>query len=87
MGDDQYRSSAWYVRNANGFCRSDMNSKDFAEFIWADWLRSWLPLDAGLTRDDAKAATTAAMAVVTDDSAKDIQGWVGKKPSHECADW
>jgi hypothetical protein len=57
MGDDPYRSLAWYVRNAHGFCRSDMGSKDFAEFIWADWLRPQLKLEADWTREDAKAAT------------------------------
>jgi hypothetical protein len=87
MGDDKYRSLAWYVRNAHGFCRSDMDSKDFAEFIWADWLRPRLKLEADWTRDDAKAATEAAMALVTGDTAKDVQGWVGKNPSHKCADW
>jgi hypothetical protein len=86
MGDDQYRSLAWYVRNAGGFCRSNMDSKDFAEFIWADWLRPRLKLPADWTRDDAKAATEAAMELVTSDAAKDVQGWVGKNPSHKCAD-
>lgn len=41
LPDDAYRTLAWRVRKKDGFCRAYMNGKtDFAEFQWADWLRS-----------------------------------------------
>jgi hypothetical protein len=86
MGDDPYRSLAWYIRNAGGFCRSDMSSKDFAEFVWADWLRPRLNLPADWTPDNGKAAADKAMDLVTSDAAKNVSGWVGRNPSHKCAD-
>jgi hypothetical protein len=86
MGDDPYRSLAWYVRNAGGFCRSDMNSKDFAEFVWADWLRPRVTLPANWTPENGKTAANEAMELVTSDVAKNVPGWVGKNPSHKCAD-
>ena len=30
---------AYLVRKNDGFCRTLMEQKEFAEFIWADWLR------------------------------------------------
>ena len=43
LPDDPYRTLAWMVRKENGFCRSLMKQKEFAEFIWADWMRNKLP--------------------------------------------
>jgi hypothetical protein len=38
--DDPYRTLAWLVRKADGFCRALMDpAPPFAEFAWADWLR------------------------------------------------
>jgi hypothetical protein len=49
MPDDPYRTLAWMVRKRDGYCRSKMGGHtDFAEFQWADWLRTQptLPLAA-----------------------------------------
>ena len=40
MADDPYRSLAWFVRQKGGFCKT---AREFAEFAWADWLRSKSP--------------------------------------------
>jgi hypothetical protein len=39
LPDDPYRTLAWMVRKRDGFCRALMQQKEFAEFIWADWMR------------------------------------------------
>ena len=48
LPDDPYRTLAWMVRKADGYCRALMTPSPppFAEFRWADWLRkrSDLPL-------------------------------------------
>jgi hypothetical protein len=41
LPDDPYRTLAWMVRKANGYCRALMKPAPppFAEFLWADWMR------------------------------------------------
>jgi hypothetical protein len=52
LPDDPYRTLAWMVRKADGFCRAFMNPPPpFAEFRWADWMRD------KLDRDQVAAAT------------------------------
>jgi hypothetical protein len=41
MADDPFRSLAWFARQKGGFCK---NSREFAEFAWADWFRSKSPM-------------------------------------------
>jgi hypothetical protein len=49
LPDDPYRTLAWMLRKADGFCRARMTPSPppFAEFRWADWMRgkSELPFD------------------------------------------
>ena len=39
LPDDPYRTLAWMLRKDGSICRKQMESTDFAEFWWADWLR------------------------------------------------
>jgi hypothetical protein len=87
LPDDAYRSLAWRLRKNGGFCRSTMLHKEFAEFIWADWLRMRpeVPIDA--VRASAKKMLPIALALASSPAAKDVPGYVGDKPSgFKCAD-
>jgi hypothetical protein len=87
MPDDPYRSLAWRLRKEGGFCRSTMPQKEFAEFIWADWLRKQPELPADAVRASAKKTLPAALALARSAAAKDVLGYVGDKPSgFKCAD-
>jgi hypothetical protein len=85
MPDDPYRSLAWRLRKEDGFCRANMQQVEFAEFVWADWLRMQpeLPLDE--VRASAAKTLPIALALVRGPRAKDIPGYVGDKQSG-CAD-
>ncbi len=54
MPDDPYRTLAWMLRKADGYCRGLMKPAPppFAEFRWADWMR----FQYGLTADKVKEA-------------------------------
>jgi hypothetical protein len=87
LPDDPYRSLAWRLRKNDGFCRSIMPQKEFAEFIWADWLRKQpgLPIDA--VRASAKEMLPTALTLARSPAAKDVPGYVGDKPSgFKCPD-
>jgi hypothetical protein len=89
LPDDPYRSLAWRLRKNDppGFCRSIMPQKEFAEFIWADFLRMQpgLPVDA--VRASAKKMLPTALALARSPAAKDVPGYVGDKPSgFKCPD-
>ena len=81
MPDDPYRSLAWRVRKDNGFCRSAMQQKEFAEFIWADWLRQQPQLPADAVRASAAKMLPTAMALVRSPAAQAIPGYVGPQPA------
>lgn len=59
MPDDPYRTLAWMVRKADGYCRALMlpAPPPFAEFAWADWMRQ----RADLPFDDVRRATDPAL--------------------------
>jgi hypothetical protein len=82
MPDDPYRSLARYVRKANGFCRSIMKQKEFAEFIWADFLRTRPEVPADKVRAAAKdeELVQTAVKLARSPAAKDLPGYVGDKP-------
>jgi hypothetical protein len=87
LPDDPYRSLAWRLRKNDGFCRSIMPQKEFAEFIWADWLRMRPELPVDAVRASAKEMLPTALALARSPAAKDVPGYVGDKPSgFKCPD-
>jgi hypothetical protein len=57
--DDPYRTLAWMVRKRDGFCRALMQQKEFAEFIWADWMRGKIEPAAQVAAGPKKFLETA----------------------------
>jgi hypothetical protein len=89
LPDDPYRSLAWRLRKNDppGFCRSIMQQKEFAEFIWADWLRKQKELPVDAVRASAEKMLPTALALAHSAAAKDVPGYVGDKPSDfKCPD-
>jgi hypothetical protein len=87
LPDDPYRSLAWRLRKNDGFCRSIMPQKEFAEFIWADWLRKQPGLLVDAVRTSAKEMLPTALALARSPAAKDMPGYVGDQPSDfKCSD-
>ena len=86
MPDDPYRSLAWRLRKAGGFCRSEMDQKEFAEFIWADWMRGQPTLPAAQVHASGASMVEKALALARSPAAKALPGYVGDKPqSFACA--
>lgn len=81
LPDDPYRSLAWRLRKSDGFCREIMPQKEFAEFIWADWLRTRPELPFEAVRASAKKMLPIALALARSSAAKNVPGYVGDKPS------
>jgi hypothetical protein len=87
LSDDPYRSLAWRLRKNDGFCRSIMPQKEFAEFTWADWLRMRPELSVDAVRASAEKMLPTALALARSPAAKDVPGYVGDKPSgFKCPD-
>jgi len=87
MPDDPYRSLAWRLRKQGGFCRAEMARMDFAEFIWADWLRSRLPMPSSTDGASTKPFVARALSLALGKSASGMPGYVGDKPKDfKCAD-
>jgi hypothetical protein len=87
MSDDPYRSLAWRLRKDDGFCRAIMTQKEFAEFIWADWLRTRPEFPVDQVRASAKNFVGAAKALARSPAAKNLPGYIGDKPvGFECTD-
>ena len=78
--DDPCRSLAWLVRKNGGFCRSEMKQKEFAEFVWADWLRKQPELPAAAVGASPEKMLPKALELVRSPAAKEIDGYVGSKP-------
>jgi hypothetical protein len=82
LPDDRYRTLAWMVRKANGFCRAFMKGgTEFAEFRWADAMRA--PVIAlGPKLEDA---LPDALKFAKSDEAADLPGWHGiQAPGFKC---
>jgi len=79
--DDPYRSLAWLVRKQDGFCRSTMPQKEFAEFTWADFLRTQPSITAAAVKASAAAVLPEALKLVRSPAAKDVPGYVGDQPA------
>ena len=55
-------------------------AKEFAEFVWADWLRQQPELPAAAVRASAKNMLPKALELVRGPAAKELDGYVGAKP-------
>lgn len=85
MPDDPYRSLAAEVRDAEGFCRSNMPQKEFAEFLWADWLRQRPELPISAVKSSAASLLPTALALVRSPAAQTVPGYTGPEPAgFEC---
>ena len=72
MEDDPYRSLAGELRNIGGFAK---DSAPFAEFLWADFMRSRIKAKA--VRADFKLALAEALALAKTGDADYLPGWCG----------
>lgn len=79
MPDDPYRTLAGHLRRAGGFCRAAMQL-EFAEFTWADWLRTRPELPVGTVRTASASLVPAAMALVRSPAARGVPGYAGDLP-------
>ena len=87
MPDDPYRSLAWRLRKAGGYCRSMMRQKEFAEFVWADWLRQQPSLPIVKVRHSSKAMVDQAVELARSPAASVLPGYIGDRPkSFSCSD-
>lgn len=68
--DDPYRTLAGLVRERGGYKKE---KRPFAEFLWADFFRSRVPLD--LLTDDLAEALEMAVALADDRQAGHLPGW------------
>jgi hypothetical protein len=74
LRDDVYRSLAGYVRAAGGF---DKTPTPFAEFAWADWFRSRVPV--GPSRSDFTQAVDVALKLARTPAARELPGFRGER--------
>jgi hypothetical protein len=74
LRDDVYRSLAGYVRNAGGF---EKTPTAFAEFVWADFFRTRVPV--GPTRTDFDKAVAQALKLASSPEAAKLPGYHGLK--------
>lgn len=72
LADDPYRSIAGDVRRAGGYAK---NETPYAEFLWADHLRS--RIKRKLVDKDYEAALVRAMDLVRERAADYLPGWCG----------
>jgi hypothetical protein len=85
LPDDPYRTLAYLLRKADGFCRGLMEKKEFAEFIWADWMRAQSGLPPQAVSASPSAMLPTALALAKSPAAKDQPGYRGDKPaSYSC---
>lgn len=82
MPDDPYRSLAGQLRINGGFCRSIMGQTEFAEFLWADWMRTRPELPVASVRASAVSMVPTALTLARSDAAREIPGYVGDKPAN-----
>jgi hypothetical protein len=80
MPNDPYRSLAWRVRKAHGFCRPK-EQKEFMEFAWADQLRAQPKLPADKVGKSAKSMLSEALLFAQSQAAQGLPGYIGAKPA------
>jgi len=87
LPDDPYRTLAWMVRKKDGFCRALMGQWEFAEFIWADWMRSRAEIPAAQVAAAPDKLLKTALKLAKSPAAEGLPGYVGDKPaSFTCPD-
>jgi hypothetical protein len=77
LPDDPYRTLAWMVRKNGGFCRQLMDHKEFAEFVWADWMRGRTELPPDQVRSSPANMLSAALKLAESPAAAGLQGYLG----------
>jgi hypothetical protein len=81
LPDDPYRTLAWLVRKKDGFCRALMTgNEEFAEFQWADWLRTRITPSPREGQDWSKRKRDEAVALAKTPAAAGLPGYRGDKP-------
>jgi hypothetical protein len=80
LPDDPYRSLAWLVRKDDGFCRALMPQKEFAEFQWADWLRTKPEVPVSSVKASPESLLPVALTLVKSPAAAALPGYRGDKP-------
>jgi hypothetical protein len=82
LPDDPYRTLAWRVRKGGGFCRALMTGNtEFAEFQWADWLRTRITPSPREGKNWSDGKREAAIALAKTSAAAGLPGYRGDKPS------
>jgi hypothetical protein len=81
LPDDPYRTLAWMLRKKDGFCRALMEQKEFAEFIWADWMRGIAELPAEQVTVAPDKMLEVALKLAKSPIAAGLPGYVGDKPA------
>jgi hypothetical protein len=84
LPDDPYRTLAWMVRKSGGFCRQLMDHKEFAEFLWADWMRGRPELPPEQIMSSPTKMLPTALALAKSSAAAGLQGYVGE--NRRCED-
>jgi hypothetical protein len=81
LPDDPYRTLAWRVRKGGGFCRALMTGNtEFAEFQWADWLRTRITPSPQEGKNWSNRKREAAIALAKTSAAAGLPGYRGDKP-------
>jgi hypothetical protein len=80
LPDDPYRTLAWMVRKRDGFCRTLVEQKEFAEFIWADWMRGRAELPAEQVAVAPDKMLDVALKLAKSPVAAGVSGYVGNEP-------
>ena len=78
LADDPYRSLAWIAREEGAFQKSEV---PFAEFIWANFLRTRVKIEEG--KKAFRRAVDEAKLLARTDSAKNLPGFLGALPGCE----
>jgi hypothetical protein len=81
LPDDPYRTLAYLVRKKDGFCRALMDRKEFAEFIWADWMRRRVELPAAKIAASPSEMLPPALKLAESQAAADLPGYRGNEPA------
>jgi hypothetical protein len=81
LPDDPYRTLAWMLRKEDGFCRALMEQKEFAEFIWADWMRGRAELPVEQVAVAPDKMLEVALELAKSPIAAGLPGYAGDKPA------
>jgi len=83
LPDDPYRTLAWMVRKKDGFCRALMQGNtEFAEFKWADWMRTRPELPYDRVKASPRNLRDAALRLAKSTAAVGLPGYRGDQPAN-----